>query len=151
MIQALEMLAWFAVLIELILACYFLFRGLRHPLRWHAGILVSLLALNGLAYTILMTVPSMSTTDLATWLVSSLTLAIYVWMLLAAVCVVKPEWAQEKWYRPGGWLLGALGVLPVVLLAIDLAFGTQLWFTGLPIGTRVDGYERARVPANISL
>ncbi|MBN1659550.1 MAG: GAF domain-containing protein [Anaerolineae bacterium] len=141
--EILQYAAWALALIEFVLALYVLLLNIRHTANRHVCGLLLLLAANtaAVAFVLPGTPGRASQADSLAWPLLAATIpAFQSAFLITAVVLLKPGWVRGRW-RAVWWLVYALIALPFVLTAIDLALGTNLWYTGLgpEVGASADG------------
>lgn len=132
--EVLQYIAWLTSLIGFILAFYILALNAWHTANRHVGGLLLLIAVNMLAVGLLLAADSTASLVLPTVLMAATSPMMEPALVLVALVLVKPEWLQSRgrrWPSILALLLYALILAPPLLTAIDLAFGTGLWYTGV--------------------
>ena len=137
--EALQGLAWFAGLLELVLALYVLLLNTRHAANRHVSLLLFIFAVNSLALGTLFGATRAAQAVLPTILLAATSDPAKVGLLLTAVVLLRPQWLQGRW-RWLGWLLYVLVFLPMVLTAIDAFRHTGLWYSGIDAASYTGGY-----------
>ncbi len=134
-----QLVAWFLALAEFFMAVYVLLLSFRHPANRHVSGMLWLIANSNVGLGLLLSARDVTQGVFPTLLLSVVSPALSVMLLLTTVVLLKPSWLQGRW-RWGWWLVYALIFLPGVLTLIDLIFGTRLWYTGLDIETYRGGF-----------
>ena len=124
----LQLITWFLLVAEFILAFYILLLNPRHTANRHVGALLFLFALNTLSTGLLLGAREVSEVGLA--LSAATTPVLQPTLFLVSVVLLKPTWMGRRW-RSLWWLVYGLVLLPVVLTLVDLGLSTRLWYTGL--------------------
>ncbi len=137
--ETLQGLAWFAGLLELVLALYVLLLNTRHTANRHVSFLLFIFAVNSLALGALFGATRVAQAVLSTLFLAATSDPAKVGLLLTAVILLSPQWVQGRW-RWLGWLLYGLVFLPVVLTAIDAVGHTGLWYSGFDAASYTGGY-----------
>ncbi len=137
--ETLQGLAWFAGLLELVLALYVLLLNARHTANRHVSLLLFIFAVDGLALGALFGATRAEQAVLPTMFLAATSNPAMVGLLLTAVVLLRPQWLQGRW-RWLGWLLYILFFLPMVLTAIDAIGHTGLWYSGFEAASYTGGY-----------
>ncbi|MGC9395251.1 MAG: GAF domain-containing protein [Anaerolineae bacterium] len=137
--ETLQVAAWLAGLLELILALYILLLNSRHTANHHVSLLLFIFAVNNLGMGMLFGAAQAAEAVLPTLLLAMTSEPAEVGLLLTAIVLLKPQWMQgrRQWL---GWLLHTLVFLPMVLTAIDALRNTGLWYIGLDAASYTGGY-----------
>ena len=143
--QLLQLAAWFLTIVEFVLALYALLLNPRHRANRGVAALLAVITLNTLSIGLVLDPTPVYLIGLPLYVAT--TTAVVVGLLFVTVMLVKPDWLpvninvgfQRLW-----WLVYVLGFLPVVLTAIDVLFGTRLWYTPPP------GYAGGYVPITVA-
>jgi GAF domain-containing protein/HAMP domain-containing protein len=137
--ETLQVMAWLAGLLGLILALYIVLLNARHTANRHVSLLLFIFAVNNLALGMLFGVTQATGATLPTLLLALTSEPAKVGLLLTAIVLLKPQWLQgrRRWL---GWLLYGFVFLPMVLTAIDALWHTGLWYSALDAATYTGGY-----------
>jgi len=136
--EILQYLAWFLALVEFVLALYVLLLNILHIANRHVCGLLFLLAANTAAVGFVLGSPL---ADSFAWPLLAATIPVFqLALFITAVVLLKPRWHSGRW-RPVWWLVYALISLPFILTAIDLALGTNLWYSGFGPEAAPTGFE----------
>ena len=109
---------------SVVLALYILVLNTRHTANRHVSALLFLFAVNTFALGLMW--GSSQPSPVAWFLTSATVTAIEPALFLVAIVLLKPEWMRGPW-RWVFWPIYALTLLPIVLTAVDVLLGTQLW------------------------
>ena len=126
--DTLQLVAWLLTLIEFTLALYVFLLNTRHTANRHVSALLMLFAVNTFALGLVL--GTGQSPDIATPLLVATIPAIEPAVFIVAVVLLKPNWMRGRW-RWAWWPVYGLVLLPMVLTAVDLALGTNLWYGGL--------------------
>ena len=126
--DTLQLVAWLLTLIEFTLALYIFLLNTRHTANRHVSALLMLFAVNTFALGLV--VGAGQSQDIAVPLLVATIPAIEPAVLIVAVVLLKPEWMRGR-LRWAWWPVYGLVLLPMVLMLVDLTFGTNLWYGGL--------------------
>ncbi len=137
--EVLQGLAWFAGLLELILALYVLMLNARHVANRHVSLLLFIFAVNSLALGVLFGAKQAAQAVVPTLFLAATTEPSMVASIVAAIVLLKPRWLQGRgrWLL---WLLYGLLFLPMVLTVIDGIWHTGLWYGGIEAVSYSGGY-----------
>jgi GAF domain-containing protein/HAMP domain-containing protein len=136
--EILQYVTWFLALIEFVLALYVLLLNVRHTANRHVFGLLLLLAASTAAVGFALDAPP---AESFAWPLLAATIpAFQPAFFLTAVVLLKPQWLRGRW-RPVWWLVYVLIALPFVLTALDLALGTNLWYSGFGPEVVPAGFE----------
>ncbi len=137
--QVLQFVAWGVALLELILGLYVLLLNVGGQAnRRVAGVLI-LFAVSDFALGMLSGATGFPQALWASQLVAATAPAVQAGILVVIMTLLRPRRYGGYW-RMGEWLVAAVGVLPAVLVVIDVVAGTQFWYTGLDETSYVKGY-----------
>ncbi len=137
--QSLQLIAWFIALVELIVALYNLVLNAWHPSNRHTSAYLLLVAANTYALGAMTGANSLQEARIPAVLLGVTTTAIQSGLLAVVIVLLKPEWRRNRMR----WLLlisYLFAFLPAILTAIDLGFGTRLFYTGINPSTYSGGF-----------
>lgn len=137
--QTLQLIAWFLVLIEFILALYVLLLNAWHIANRHVSVFLLFLATSNFGLSLMLGATDASQAAWPTYLLAATSPAIEPGLLLVAVVLLKPQWLRGRWRR-AWWPIYGLVFLPVLLTLLDIGLGTRLWYTGLDADAYVGGF-----------
>ena len=136
--QYLQLIAWFLAIVEFVLTLYILLLNIRHTANRHAAALFLLITLH--TFSIGLMLGGMQSSRVGVPLSAATMPAVIPAILLMTVMLIKPQWlpgrGRAKWTRVW-WLVYGFWALPIILTAIDVIFGTRLWYT--PVGAAYSG------------
>ncbi|HOU12604.1 MAG TPA: GAF domain-containing protein [Anaerolineae bacterium] len=141
--QILQLLTWVAALVEVILSFYILALNARHTANRHISLLTFLLAVNNIAIGLLLGADSLDQALFPMQLYAAVIYTVIPAATVASVVLLRPAWLHQAWR----WLWRLCYValaLPIVVTALDVVFGTHLWYIGLTGSTYTGGYVPLR-------
>ena len=121
---------WLFALLEVIMALYMLVLSARNIANRSASLLLLIMAVNSFAVGAMLQAANVAQATWPSYLIA-ITSPLSQWsIILTSFVLLNPSWLRER----GGWfwkvLLGIL-LAPILLVVVDVNFGTQLWYTGL--------------------
>jgi GAF domain-containing protein/HAMP domain-containing protein len=143
--DTLQLITWFLLVAEFILALYILLLNPRHSANRHVSALLFLFAMNTLSTGLLLSAREVSEVGMA--LSAATTPALQPGLFLVSVVLLKPIWMERRW-RPLWWLVYGLSLLPIILTLVDLGLGTRLWYTGVGPEAYAGGFASLSDMAN---
>jgi GAF domain-containing protein/HAMP domain-containing protein len=137
--EVLQSLAWFAGLLELILALYMLSLNARHAANRHVSFLLFIFAVNNLALGALFGATQAAQVVAPTLFLAATTEPSMAASIVVVIVLLKPQWLQGRgcWLL---WLLYGLLFLPMVLTVADSIWHTGLWYSGIDAASYSGGY-----------
>jgi GAF domain-containing protein/HAMP domain-containing protein len=144
--EVLQLAALFLATIEFILTLYVLLLNPWHKANRHVSALLFLGALTTLAQGLLIGAVNVGQAYIPTVILSATVVPVQPALVIVSVVLLKPAWLPGSGRTRGhGWwrwlwvLVYLFAFVPLVLTLIDVARGTQLWYTGLDAATYSQG------------
>src|SRR5574341_438488 len=137
--QLIQFGAWLIALVELILGLYVLVLNARHVANRHASALLMVIAANSFAVGWMIGANNPNQGLKPAILLAITTPAIQALLLIVTIALLKPEWLRGRG-RWMGWLVYLFASIPMLVALIDLVFGTNYWFSGLPAAQYSGGF-----------
>ena len=129
----LQLAAWSLGLLDLILSFYIIIVNRYHVINRYTSGLFIIMAVNSFALGTMANATNEIEAAWATAYLAATTISMGFSVAFIAVILTKSSWVfgQARWPLVGAYIIWGL---PIALTAIDLLFGTQIWYLGLPAG-----------------
>ncbi len=138
-LDPLQYLAWFLSLIELLLALYILSLSKINSAYRYVSLPGLVAVFNSFSLGMLTVAPEIVQATWVSYIIAIASFSMQPVLLLATVALLKPDWLYGRW-QPVRWLTWVLGLLPLVLILIDVISNSRLWYTGLDPQTYTAGF-----------
>ncbi len=128
--EVLQLVAWGLALTEFSLALYILALNFWHTANRHVAFLLIFNVVNNLALGQLVQAVDSQGAWWPTAVLAAFSAGLSAVMLLTALVLLTPQWLRGRGVVLR-WSLWLAMLVPVIWTALDLFFGTRLWFTGM--------------------
>jgi GAF domain-containing protein/HAMP domain-containing protein len=128
--QTIQYIAWILVLIEVTLALYIFVLNPQHNTNRLVSLLLLVVGINSFAVGVLIGATAITQAGVPVILLAVTTPLVLPLMLVITPRLLKPEWLAGRriWIWVG---IIVLGLIPGLLVIVDLIFGTRFYLTGI--------------------